>query len=302
MATIEIGKAGGATRTFDTEIDTVSFSVDKDLGARGNRASISLELPITQALPELPALVLIKGRDVNGEYRKFAGELFDEGVNVDFSDSTRKYDLQVEDFFSYTGREQIDSYRVKKPLTLILPELLTLGGAFVSGKPLNLLNHVIIANSSGGSSDPGIANVDFGWDDGPKYLFEALDLLSGIGYSWEVIDSPWDSIANLKIGAIAAIQFRRNDVQASAAPKPVMRIPRETDKCPDIFWESNPSLRVIGPRATRVIILGKNGNPDPSTPTSVVETIKYTIPAASVQLSYEYPESATEITLVELIP
>ena len=101
---------------------------------------------------------------------------------------------------------------------------------------------------------------------------------------------------------IAKIIFRKRDLQTIAAPKSEFRIPTGNETCPDIYWQADPSLRITGPRATQVIVIGKNGNPDLSTPTSAQETVKYKISTGAVQLSYEFPETITEVSQVKLTP
>lgn len=289
------------------EIGRANEYVISDLAYDGlESATCTVETPSNQPLPTGAQLAIIVG--TGGTRGIFRGLYYDQDQTYEDNGNTRKYSIKLESMLPLAQEEQIDGYpEVSRTIPQHVAALIVAANAGAAGSPTALysLDYSVKAKEPDSgediSVDPDIDLLPFGFDE-QLYLSEALDRLAAkAGYSWEIVPHEWLSIEALDSGAIATVVFRKNNVAAVPAPKPVMNLSPGASTC-NQWWQGSVKLQRKDPRYSRVVFYGKNGRQATlDNQPAVTETIERGIPAGVQKLDFEYRQDATFLTQVELI-
>lgn len=274
---------------------------------QGSSAKFSIEIPFGFQSPTWPALCAIIGSDGK---KIFGGQYHAEAVKFNVPAKIRILDINLRDFYDFTRRKYIVSYKAQNTLPQHLTSLIQRSGArdpIGAGK--YLLNYIIqnTSDTIDEFPDPVDTNPEvFVFEFPSGYLSDALTkLATERGYSWGIEDTGWER-TDLVNDSIARIRFIKNGIIGQTAPYSPVYPPDVygTKLCPNegkpFYSEFNYGRSA--PLVTREVVIGLNGldrfiSPG-FIPVSSNEIVTLDVITGATQLEYPYPKNATAIITV----
>lgn len=293
-----------------------SLSIKKSRLPGQNSASITIELPIEQGLPNPPQLVAIISSDRTKVL--FNGIYLQQEITYKDNGFTRQYSITINDLFIYTRKKPIIAYDQTITLGQHIGNLMFLSGVF-NLDPQHVFDYSLLAEDTlilnSGNYDPLTDPINFKADG--QYLNECLDTLcKQCGFNWGIQFIGWRP-GNLSAARVlGSIVVKQNNIKKFFGPKDKLQIPNSRNIiCPDMFWYESVSFKNSTPTTNQVLCTGVNGrgvdmseqelHPDgnviQSSGFSRTEVIKFNIPIGSVQTIYQYDKQITEIIYAKII-